>query len=443
MTLDAAASPMRERGRPPLRIGIWCAYGKTLEPSDGIGVFAHHLAMALAEDDRVGAVALVVHAGQEARVAATVERGRGRIRTIAIGELPWLARWRGKMLRRRHRRLSDAIARGAAGGIERERSRLEGAIAGLHESRAVHDREAFAACDVWMLPHVDVERRLPAATVAVVHDMVPLHIPGVVKARDLESFRRRAQAVVTESTLVGTLSRTIRDVDIVGLLGCPMRKVRVVPPAVPDDFGAAADLDDVRRRWPVVSRPFILYPAAFRPYKNHRALLGAVAELRRRGDRETQVLFTGNGVIPPSLAHEIGRQDLAGRVHVLGPLDREVLARLYCEALATIVPSLYEQGSFPVLEALHWGCPVAASDIPALREAFAALGEAMIYFDPGKPEEIADAIQAIASERNGVRRRQAGAFAALRARRWQDVANEWLAVFEEAVAAHAAGRRRR
>lgn len=424
--------------RRPLRVGIWCAYGTTLEPRDGIGVFAHHLARALAEDDRVAAVVLVVHAGQEDRVAATVEAGRGRIRAVAIGPLPWLAHCRWKLLRRRHRRLSDAIARGAAGRLERQRARIEKAIVGLHESRPVRDREAFAACDVWMLPHVGVEHRLPGATVVVVHDMVPLHFPGVVKAGDLESFRRRAQAIVTESTLVGTLSRTIRDVDIVGLLGCPVGKVRVVPPAIPDDFGAAAELDAVRNRWPFISRPFVLYPAAFRPYKNHAALVEALAELRRRGDRETQVVFTGDVGIPPALAHAIDSHRLADRVHVVGPVERHVLARLYCEALATIVPSRYEQGSFPILESLHWGCPVAASDIPALREALAGLGATMIFFDPEKPVEIADAIRMIADDQQGVQRRQAHAFDAVRGRGWRHVANDWLEVFEEAVAVHSA-----
>lgn len=93
------------------------------------------------------------------------------------------------------------------------------------------------ACDVWLLPHVDVYRRLDARSVVVVHDMVPLHFPGVIREKQLEAFRRHCQRLVKLATMVGTMSKTIRDVDIVGLHGCLPKKVRVVPRATSIDRG--------------------------------------------------------------------------------------------------------------------------------------------------------------------------------------------------------------
>ena len=109
---------------------------------------------------------------------------------------------------------------------------------------------------------------------------------------------------------------------------------------------------------------------------------------------------------------------------------------LYREAAATIVPSLYEQGSFPLLEAMHWGCPVASSDIPALREAFASMGDAMPFFDPRNEAAIAAAITDTITHRDAVVARQAAAFERLRARTWADVAREWVAVCDEAIRRH-------
>lgn len=419
-----------------MKVGIWCAYGKTLDPSEGIGVFAHNLARALLDDPRVDRIVMAIHAGQEERVAATVAHGHGRITTVSVGRLAWWCRWQRKRLRRRHRRVCDALAAVHTPDLVRRRDEIERAVRMLDGRHPIADFRHFESCDVWLLPHVAVEREFPTATVLVVHDMVPLHIPGVVKQRDLESFRRRSVCRADAATLVATMSQVIRDVDIIGLLGCDPAKVRVIPPATPADFGAPEDRATVAARRPFMGRQYVLYPAAFRPYKNHVALVEAVAELRRRGISDMQLVFTGIRRPPAALAARINRLGLAGHVHALGTVSREELSRLYCEACATVVPSLYEQGSFPILEALHWGCPVATSDLPTLRESFEPLGDAMLYFDPRNPVAIADTIATIVADRDAVRVRQARGFTGLRARTWADVASEWMDVFAEATMRH-------
>lgn len=416
-----------------MRVGIWCAYGKTLEPSEGIGVFTHNLARALLGDPRVDRILLAIHAGEEGRVAATVAHGAGRIATVSVGRLAWWRRWRRKLLRRRHRRVCDALAARDEPRLIHRRDQIEQAIRDLDGGQPIVDRRLFEACDVWLLPHVAVEREFPAATVLVVHDMVPLHIPGVVKQRDLESFRRRCVCRAHGATLVATMSQVIRDVDVIGLLGCDPATVRVIPPSIPADLGDPEDRAAVAARRRFIGRPYVLYPAAFRPYKNHVALVEAVAELRRRGVSDMHVVFTGIRRPPATLAARIDELGLASHVHVLGKVSRQELARLYCEAVATVVPSLYEQGSFPILEALHWGCPVAASDLPTLREALQPLGDAMLFFDPRNPVAIADSIAAIVADREAVRARQARGLVGLGARTWADVAGDWTDVFVEAV----------
>lgn len=421
-----------------MNVGIWCAYGKTLEASEGIGVFAHNLARALLADARVARVVLAIHEGEAERVAATVATGGGRIQTVSVGRLPWLSRLRRSLLRRQHRRLCDRLARGPDPVLESRRDAIERSYTALYERQPVAPRHLFEDCDVWLLPYVAVERSFPAATVVVVHDMVPLHIPGVVKPRHLESFRRRCRCMVRDATLVGTMSCVIRDIDIVGLLGCEVEKVRVVPPAVPSDCAMAEDRAAVSARRAFLDMPFILYPAAFRPYKNHAMLVEALAVLHRRGHRGLQAVFTGIRTMPPPLAKRIEKLGLKEHVHVLGKVSRNELARLYSEAVATVVPSLYEQGSFPVLEALLWNCPAAASDLPALRESLAPLGDAMVFFDPRSADAIADAVASIIASRDEILTRQAAAFAGMRARTWEDVAGEWATVFADAVRRHAA-----
>jgi glycosyltransferase involved in cell wall biosynthesis len=432
-----------------VRVGIWCAYGKTLEFTDGIGVFAHLLARHLVGDPRVSGVDLLIHAGDAPLVAETVAAGGGRIRVVEQARLGVWGRWRRKRARWQHRRIADRLAAGSLSHKQQQRFEtelrdIESSVARILELQAVSDPYSLSSphdggCDIWVLPHVSVERRFRSASVVLIHDMVPLREPGLIKPHDLASFRRRSQAVAERSTLIGCMSNVIRDEDIVCLLDCPQEKVRVVRPAVPDDIrrplSLKKDADEVQTvHLPVnVTRPYLLYPAAFRPYKNHELLIDALSHFDQRGFPGLQLVFTGDSLLPPSLEERAVTHGVRDRVHAVGRVDREVLEQLYCHAEATVVPSRHEQGSFPVLEALACGCPVAVSDIPSLREAFEHLDKAVPFFNPSSPTALVNAVVTILQDPEGVRAAQMEGFERLRQRQWATVASEWVDVFAEAI----------
>ena len=85
--------------------------------------------------------------------------------------------------------------------------------------------------------------------------------------------------------------------------------------------------------------------------------------------------------------------ELRERVHFRGQMnDFAGLRRLYRASAALVFPSFYESFGLPPLEAMRLGCPVIASDIPALREI---CGDAALYADPRRPAEIARAIRTL------------------------------------------------
>jgi glycosyltransferase involved in cell wall biosynthesis len=82
-------------------------------------------------------------------------------------------------------------------------------------------------------------------------------------------------------------------------------------------------------------------------------------------------------------------------VRFLGFVEPEELEGLYAAATCFVLPSLNEGFGLPVLEAMGRGVAVACSSASALPEVG---GEAAIYFDPRRPEEIATALTSLLAD---------------------------------------------
>jgi glycosyltransferase involved in cell wall biosynthesis len=293
-----------------------------------------------------------------------------------------------------------------------------------------------AHCDVWVIPWVAFADPLPFPSVLFVHDLITSHFPELFSPEFVSFINRVAPARAAEATLVACLSNFIRDKDLLGVLGLPPAKIHVVRAAAPRDFPTLSREEAQSLKPAHLKRPYIFLPAGIRPAKNHQALIEALRILRDEyGKEEWDLVFTGEqpGQLGEKLQNLVTQYRLLDRVHVLGKVDRVTLAALYKCAWATIMPTFYEEQSFPVYEALHWECPVACSDIPSLRELCAAMGEAMLYFDPRYAEELARTILKIRENRDKIRIQQQAAGRALLERTWKEVAREWLVVFREAA----------
>jgi glycosyltransferase involved in cell wall biosynthesis len=467
------------------RVGIWCDYNGTLEASEGIGVFAHNLARGVARLPDGPQVALCIRPGDEHLVADTVAHGQGRIEIAAPPRPSYWARFYRRHLKRWTRRC-EWLTQRIAPRLTRVESRVERLTARIRtpksttplllipllsavtlarllpnlalrfglrllsalarrasaelEHRKTNDgNEAQAiieSCDVWLIPYVGLDVKFTRPTVVTIHDLVFCHYPETVPAKHLPQLRDLVTRVAHQSTVAACMSQFIRQNDLVGVLGLGEEKIRVVRPAAPRDFGSPGDLDQASRKYPVLRQKFIFYPAAFRAYKNHSALVDALRLVHDAGSDELQLVFTGIHETPAPLGKLIASLGLSDHVHILGKVEREHLAVFYRHAQATIVPSHYEQGSFPIMEAIHWGCPVACSRIPSLVELFAPMANAMLFFDPNSPRELADTIRHICRQRDETVASQQSASQKMFERTWTDAAHDWLAVFQDAITMH-------
>jgi glycosyltransferase involved in cell wall biosynthesis len=141
-----------------------------------------------------------------------------------------------------------------------------------------------------------------------------------------------------------------------------------------------------------IDRPYVFYPANFWPHKNHRLLLTAYGALRaRRPGLLPDLVLTGALAEPAAELLAAARgMGLADHVRLLGYLPDGDLAAVFEGATLVVFPSLYEGFGMPVLEAMHFGKPIACSDVTSLPEV---AGDAALFFDPRRPEEIARALE--------------------------------------------------
>lgn len=416
-----------------MRIGIWCDYGFTLEPTAGIGVFVDNLVRGIMAADPDVHLTLKVHptnrtafqsvVGQHPhRIAVTCESTLQGPRAVCHAGLHVVR----KVLREPDdgqpiiRRIDESLAacqRRVDGPRERQRMNI------------------IAGCDVWLLPYVAVDQAFSRPTVAVIHDLVPYHFPDLLRPTQLRRLRRRVSRVSEQARLVACMSRFIRDHDLLQTLGLPDDKVRMIPFAAPVGFNDTTGTNTSGP--PVTTDKYLFYPAGFRSYKNHRLLIEALALLTQRDGGGWKVVFTGHRRLPGDLQQLATRLRVADDVLVLGTVDRQELASLYRNAFATVVPSLYEQGSFPAIEALDCGCPVVVSGIPALREQFAGYGDAMPYLDPHDPASLPPILARIAADRQGFIAAQQAHFLETRSYTWTQAAAGWLDLLKEAAQAAA------
>jgi glycosyltransferase involved in cell wall biosynthesis len=276
-----------------------------------------------------------------------------------------------------------ALAMGAAAarpGPLRREMRLE-RLAAIHFPLSV------------MLPTIE---RPPAATTVL--DLQHEFLPGNFSRAELAYRRVVYRATARRSRIVIAISEHARET-LIERMGLAPERVRTIHLAVDHSRFTPSD---------VPREDFLLYPANRWPHKNHERLFAALELLP-----ELRLVVTGSGhegkLLPP-------------RVEARGRVAPDELVDLYRRAAAVVFPSLYEGFGQPPLEAMACGCPVAVSDIPALREV---CGDAAVYLDPHDSESIASAVRdAIARGGSSGPSRAAGFT-------WDDCARRHEAVYRE------------
>ncbi len=157
------------------------------------------------------------------------------------------------------------------------------------------------------------------------------------------------------------------------------------------------DVDSTLQRFGLEGNAFILYPANFWAHKNHKMLITAFGMYRARHP-ESSLRLVCTGALENEkrvLQEAVCRMGLKDWIILPGFLTEEEFAAIFASCLALVFPSLYEGFGMPLLEAMALEKPVICSNVCSLPEV---AGDAALYVDPGKPREIANAIERVATD---------------------------------------------
>ena len=208
-------------------------------------------------------------------------------------------------------------------------------------------------CDVFHSPWIDgAMLRCPIPMVVTLHDLVPLKRRGEYLRSGLR-FKLRYLAVQRAARVIVPTNAVAEEA--VTALEIPRERIAVIPeaPAAKLHTRGADEIKAVRERYNLPEQYLLWVGRLTSPDPRKR-----VAALARARRTMPLVLVGAAG----SWARELPD------VTLTGALEDDELAAIYSGAHALVFPSDDEGFGLPPVEALACGTPVAACDLPALRE---------------------------------------------------------------------------
>lgn len=228
--------------------------------------------------------------------------------------------------------------------------------------------------------------------VATIHDVAPLVLPDehrivsrLANAVMVPPLRWTADAVLTVSEAAAG--------DLVARAHLPEEMVHVTP------NGVTSPTEAQLKEWRSVpihignladDTSYVLAVGDIRPRKNLRRVIEAFERIAILHPH-VKLVLVGQQMHEAAVVRDAAEK-MAGTIIQTGYVDEETKHRLYANAVALVIPSLYEGFGLPALEAMAHGLPVVASDYGALKEV---VGDAGILVDPYSVESIAGGIAGV------------------------------------------------
>lgn len=281
------------------------------------------------------------------------------------------------------------------------------------------------APDVLFIPASSMPLIHPQKTVVTVHDLAFIFFPETYTAFQRNFHKVEDFLVKLFAWRVIAVSESTKN-DLHNIYGIENSRIAVVHHGYEEQ-----QIEAVRRsgEGTLGSLPakYILFLSTLQPRKNLPGLISAFRQLKQEHkDLPHKLVVVGKPgwMSEESLAAIQANQDIVVYLNYLADADRWTALR---QADLLVLPSFYEGFGMQILEAFEVGVPVITANVSSMPEV---AGQAALYFDPTKPEEIKNAIEQVLHN-PGVRADlEAKGKERLRLFSWEKCAKETLAVLQ-------------
>ncbi|MGE5656548.1 MAG: glycosyltransferase family 4 protein [Actinomycetota bacterium] len=220
--------------------------------------------------------------------------------------------------------------------------------------------------------------------VVMAHDLIPLRFPRPF-SRLTAYFRYYIPLVLSQAEHIICNSQATAQ-DLVEFYKIPRHKITPIPLAYnPHQFQFLN----------LPTRNYFLYIGRHDPYKNLQRAIAAFSTLVNKNDYELWLAGPCDTLYTPRLKAQVIELGLENQVKFLNYVPATELPTVINQAIALVFPSLWEGFGFPVLEAMACGTPAITSNLSSLPEV---AGDAALLVNPYQVEEIAAAMQAVATD---------------------------------------------
>jgi glycosyltransferase involved in cell wall biosynthesis/O-antigen ligase/aminoglycoside phosphotransferase (APT) family kinase protein len=248
----------------------------------------------------------------------------------------------------------------------------------------------------------------PATVALIASALTGMTFSFTVHAHDIFVRRSLLRWKLEAASFVRAISQFNREFLARRYPAALVRKVQVIHVGInPAIYGGAPEETSLRDH-PAPTQRRVLCVASLQPYKGIPVLLDACSLLRQRGVDFTCTIV-GEGPMRPALEAQIRRLDLQHVVTLAGARPQHEVAALLRSASLLVMPSIVapdgQMEGIPVaiMEAMAARLPVVASSLSGIPEAVGH-GSTGFLVEPGRPSELALAIERVFSDEGATRR---------------------------------------
>jgi glycosyltransferase involved in cell wall biosynthesis len=264
-------------------------------------------------------------------------------------------------------------------------------------------------------------------TVTTIHDLTTTRFYNPDKNRTLFWFRQQVykwviKRVAQKSVKIITPSQFVKN-DLLDFSHIAPEKITVTYEAADPITDAPTPLPDLQ------NKQFIMYVGRPTPHKNLERLVKAFRQLQANHP-SLHLVLAGKKDKNYERIENLVREGRLTNVLFTDFVSEGQLRWLYEHCAAYVFPSLSEGFGLPGLEAMLHGAPVVSSDATCLPEIY---GDAAHYFDPTDVQAMSSAIDGVLTSEKLRNELIAEGRAQAEKYSWQRMAEETLAVYDQAL----------